>query len=120
MATESGIEQDDYLQQLSLGGLTPASIALPNFIFQTCSISDFISRTIKTVTKNVYIQSVSDRVLLNPRYSTKFTCDPHKEWGEKLAARTVVHIFFNNEINHTNDLVRKEQIDFKTRQRQKE
>ena len=120
MATESGIEQDDYLQQLSLGGLTPASIALPNFIFQTCSISDFISRTIKTVTKNVYIQSVSDRVLLNPRYSTKFTCDPHKEWAEKLAARTVVHIFFNNEINHTNDLVRKEQIDFKTRQRKKE
>ena len=108
MATESGIEQDDYLQQLSLGGLTTASIALRNFIFQTCSISDFISRTIKTVTKNVYIQSVSDRVLLNPRYSTKFT------WGEKLAARTVVHI------NHTNDLVRKEQIDFKTRQRKKE
>ena len=39
----------------------------------------------------------------------------------KLAARTVVNIFFNNEQKHTNELVRKEQIvEFKKRQRKKE
>ena len=40
--------------------------------------------------------------------------------GEKLAARTVANIYFNNEQKHTNDSVRKEQIvDFKKRQRKK-
>ena len=61
MATGSGIEHDDYLQQLSRGG-TP-SIALHDFILQHFIIIDFISQTIKTTTKNVL--SVSGRVLLN-------------------------------------------------------
>ena len=56
MTTEIGIEHDDYLQQLFRGG-TP-SIALRYFIFQTFSIIDFISPTIKSVSKNVYIGSV--------------------------------------------------------------
>ena len=56
MTTEIGIEHDDYLQQLFRGG-TP-SIALRDFIFQTFSIIDFISPTIKTVSKNVYVGSV--------------------------------------------------------------
>ena len=44
----------------------------------------------------------------------------HKEWTEKLAVRTVVNKYFNNEQKHTNDLVRKEQrVDFKKRQRQR-
>ena len=63
VATEIGIEHDDYLQQLFRGG-TP-SIALRDFIFQTFSIIDFISPTIKTINKNVYVQSVSERALLN-------------------------------------------------------
>ena len=44
MATESGIELDDYLQQVFHGG-TP-SIALRDFTFQTFSIIDFISPTV--------------------------------------------------------------------------
>ena len=43
MVTESGIEHDDYLQQLFRGGTE--SIALRDFIFQTFSIIDFISPT---------------------------------------------------------------------------
>ena len=40
-----------------------------------------------------------------------------KEWGEKLAVRTLVNIFFNNEQKHTNDSVKKEQVvDFKKRE----
>ena len=62
MATEIGMEHDDYLQQLFHGG-TP-SIALPDFIFQTFSIIDTIS-PIKIITKNVY-----ERALLNPGYIT--------------------------------------------------
>ena len=61
MATGSGIEHDDYLQQLSRAG-TP-SIALHDFIFQNFIIIDFISPTIKTTTKNAL--SVSGKVLLN-------------------------------------------------------
>ena len=119
MATEGGIEHDDYLQQLSRRG-TP-SIGLRDFIFQIFSIIDFISPTIKTITKNIYVRSVSERALLNPGYITNFTCDLHKEWGKKLATRTVVNKYFNNKQKHTNDLVRKEQIvDFKKRQRKKE
>ena len=41
-ATETWIEHDDYLQQLSNGGLTTPSIALRDFIFQTFTIIDFI------------------------------------------------------------------------------
>ena len=53
--------------------------------------------------------------------STKFTCDLHKEQDEKLAARTVVNKFCNNEQKHADDSVTKEQIvDFKKRQRKKE
>ena len=44
----------------------------------------------------------------------------HNEWAEKLAARTVVNKYFNNEQKHTNDSVKKEKIvDFKKRQRQR-
>ena len=63
-----------------LGGLTTPSIASRDFIFQIFSIIDFI---------------------------TNFTCDLHKECGEKLAARTAVNIFFKNKQKHTNDSVRK-------------
>ena len=118
VATESGIKHDDYLQQLSRGG--KPNIALRDSIFQIFSIIDFISSTIKTITKNVYVRSVSERVL-NPGYSAIFTYDLHKQWNEKLATRTVVNIFFNNEQKYTHDSVRKEQIgDFKKRQRKKE
>ena len=58
MATESGIEHDDYLQQLSCGG-TP-SIAMLDFIFQTFSIIDFFPPIIKTITK-MYIIEVFQR-----------------------------------------------------------
>ena len=47
VATESGIELDDYLHQVFRGG-TP-SIALGDFIFQTFSIIDFILPTITGV-----------------------------------------------------------------------
>ena len=68
--------------------------AFCDFNFQTFNIIDFISPTIKTITKNIYVRGVSERVLLNPRYSTNFTCDLYKEWGENLAARTVVKQIF--------------------------
>ena len=58
--TESGIEHDDYLQQRSRGGTR--RIALGDFIFQILSIIDFISPTIKTISKNVHVRSVSERV----------------------------------------------------------
>ena len=45
MAIESGIEHNDYLQQLFRGGTL--SISLRDFIFQTFSIINFISPTIK-------------------------------------------------------------------------
>ena len=109
-APESGIEHDDYLQQQSRGGLTTPSIALRYFIFQTFTIIDFISPTTKTITKNVYIQSFSERMLLNPGYRTNFTCDLHKEWDEKLTARAVANKYFNNELKYTNDSIRKEQM----------
>ena len=79
------------------------------------------SPTIKTITENVYVWSVPERVLVNPGYSTNCTCDLHKEWDEKPAAKTVVNICSNNEQKHTNDLVRKEQIVYsEKRQREKE
>ena len=44
-AIESGIEDDNYLQQLFRGGTS--SIAMRDFIFQTFSFINFISPTIK-------------------------------------------------------------------------
>ena len=70
VAKEIGIEHDDYLQQLFRGG-TP-SIALRDYIFQTFNIIDIISPTIKSITKNVYVRSVSQRELLNPACITNF------------------------------------------------
>ena len=64
-----------------------------DFIFQTFSVIDFISPTIKIISKNVYVRSFSEKVFINSRYGTNFTCNLHKKWGEKLAARTVVSIF---------------------------
>ena len=60
-----------------------------------------ISLIIKTITKNAYVRSVSEKVLLNPGYATSFTCDFHVEWGKKLAARTVGNKLFNNKQKHT-------------------
>ena len=71
MITESGIEHDDYLQQLLPGG-TP-SIALRDFIFKTFSIIDFISPTIKTITKDAYVRSVSERSSYNVCYLAHFS-----------------------------------------------
>ena len=70
VSTEIGIERDYYLQQLFRGGTT--STALRDFIFQTFRIIDFISPTIETITKNVYVQSVSEGSLLNPGYISNF------------------------------------------------
>ena len=89
LATEIGIEHDDYSQQLFRVGAP--SIALHDFIFQTFSIIDFISPTIKTITKNAYVQSVP--ASLNAGHYQFY----QKEWGEKIAARTVVNRYFNNE-----------------------
>ena len=97
MASKSGRDHDDYLQQLS-HRVTPR-ITLHVFIFQNFSIIDFISPTINTITKNVYVRSVSERVLLNLGCSTNFASDFLKEWVEKPAARTAANIFFNNEQN---------------------
>ena len=119
MTTESGIECDDYLQQLSRGGLATSSISFRDFIFQNFGVIDFISLTIKKITKNEFVRSVLERVSLNLGYNTNFTCDLHKLWGEKIASRTVVNIFFNNEQKHANDLVVKEQIvEFKKGQKE--
>ena len=75
----------------------------------------------KTIPKNVYAQSISERVLLNPKYSTNFTCNLHRELSEKLAARIVVNMFFHKKQKHTNQSVRQEQVvDFKKGQRKKE
>ena len=79
VANESGIEYDNYLQELYCGGLTTPSHSLRDFIFKTFSIINFISPTIKIITKNVCVRKVSKRVLLNLGYSTNFTCDLHKE-----------------------------------------
>ena len=105
VTTESGIEHDGYLQQLSRGS-TPSTV-LRDLIFQTSRIVYFISPTVKTIPKIEYVRSVLERVLLNPRCSANFTWDLQKECGEKLAARTLVNIFFNNEQKRTNGSVRK-------------
>ena len=85
-----------------------------DFIFQTFSITEVISQTVKTFAKNVYVRGLSERVLLNLGYSTNFNCNLYKDWTEKLATRPIINIFFNEEKKHTNDLVRKEQTaDFK-------
>ena len=41
----------------------------------------------------IYFRIVSEKVLLNPGYSTNFIWDLYKEKGEKLSARTVVSKF---------------------------
>ena len=109
-ATESWIEHDDYLQHLSHGGLTTPSIALRDFIFQFFTIIDVVSPPTKIITKNVSVQSFSERMLLNPGYRTNFTCDLHKEWDEKLTTRAAGNKYFNNEPKYTNDSIRKEQM----------
>ena len=43
-----------------------------------------------------------------------------QDCSEKLTARIVVNKYFNNEQKHTNDLARKEIVDFNKRQRKKE
>ena len=40
-------------------------------------------------------------MLLNLGYSTNFTCDIYKEWGEKLAARTVYFLITNKNMQMT-------------------
>ena len=66
MATESEIEHDGYLQQLSRE--STSSTALRDLIFQTVRIIDFISPTIKTIPKLCMFE-----VFLNPGYSTNYT-----------------------------------------------
>ena len=76
--SKSRIDHDDYLQQLSRGGLITPSISLRDFIFRTFSISTL---TIKTITKDVYVRSISERVLPNLGYSTNSICDLHSVLG---------------------------------------
>ena len=48
----NGHDHYKYLRLLSRGGLTGPSLALTDFIFQTCSILHYISSTIQWLTKN--------------------------------------------------------------------
>ena len=59
--------------------LTTPSILLRDFIFQSFSIINFISPAIKTITKDVCVWSVSEKVLINFGKSTNFTCDLNKK-----------------------------------------
>ena len=87
-----------------------------DFIFRTFSIIDFISLTIKTITKYAYFQ-VFQRGYYKILDLVPILLVIFKEWDEKLAVRTLVNIFFNNEQKHTNDSVKKEQVvDFKKRE----
>ena len=43
-----------------------------------------------------------------------------QDYSEKLAARTAVNKYFDNEQTHTNESARKELVHFKQRQRKKE
>ena len=89
-----------------------------DFIFQTFSIIDFISPTIKgqnikCICSKCFREGITKFWIYYQFYD--------KEWGEKPATSTVVRKYFSNEQKHTNDSVRKEQIvDFKKRQRRKE
>ena len=63
------------------------------FIFQTFSIIDFISPTIKTILKNTYVRIVLERVLLYLRISdivAILLVIFIKNWDEKLGVETVV------------------------------
>ena len=91
MAIESGMEHDVYLQQLFPGGTL--SIAIRDFIFQTCSIINFISPTLKTINENVYVPNV-----LGITKSWIYYQFYHKEWAENLSARTI-NKYFNNKKN---------------------
>ena len=112
VATEIEKEHDDYLQQLFRGGTS--SIALHGFISQTFRIIDFFRPTIKTITKIVYVRSVSERTFLNSGYITNFTIkNEAKNLPPGLGNRC-----FNSEQKDSNDSVRKEQLlDCKKRQR---
>ena len=80
-----------------------------DFVSQTLSIIDFISSTIKTIIKNVYVRSVSERVLLILDIRLILLVLFTKN-GVKNLPPGIGNIFFNNEQKYTNDTVRKKQV----------
>ena len=90
---DNGHDHYKYLRLLSPGGVTVPSLALTDFIFQTFSISHYISHTIHGLTKNEnrkitenvlqkYLNKVVNFARLNPKT------------GELNFQRELVSIFF--------------------------
>ena len=116
----NGHDHDKYLRLLSRRGLTVASLALADFIFQTFSILHYISPTIYEMTKNKNTRKIAENVL--PKHLNKvvnFTCVNHEDWDVTFSVRACINIFYNNEQKITNQSVRKDQIkDFKKRHKE--
>ena len=86
-----------------------------DFIFHTFTIIDFISPTIKDhYMKCVYSKCFREDI------SWIYYQFAVRDYSEKLAARTAVNKYFDNEETHTNESARKELVHFKQRQRKKE
>ena len=96
-------------QKVDIDGKNSDQINVENRLYQPLN---------KDPTKNVYVRSISERALLNPRYITNFTT---KNGVKNLPPGMLwTNILITNK-SITNDSIRKEQIlDFKKRQRKKE
>ena len=115
---DNGHDHYKYLKLLSPGGVIVPSLALTDFIFQTFSISHYISHTIHGLTKNGN-RKITENVL--QKYLNKvvnFARFESEDWGIKFSERACINIFYSSEQKRTNQSVRKDQTkDFKKRQR---
>lgn len=113
------LDNDEYLNLLSRGGLFVPSKELADYICSCFAILDFVEKEV--------LHLIGDSVTKNALYilnhygpSCTFCCQLHCEWGVKFASKVVVNIYFNNKQKQAQDAVRKEMVsEFKTRQRSK-
>lgn len=108
-----------YIEILSRGGLTIPSMNLANYVCSAFAMLDFTAPT--TLKSDIADRTAAEHVLFHQLQSFEtFTCDTHKEKGQKLANRIITNIYFNNKRKQSTDTVMKDKVkSFKKRQREK-
>ena len=110
-------QENEYLNNLSRGGLFVPSFALRNYVSKCCAIIDVCHHLIKY--SSLAERTAAELSLERNELPKTFLCSKHSPqiW---IINRTVANVYFNNERKHLKGTKRKDEVrTFKERQLKK-
>ena len=109
-----------YFDILTRGGLTIPSLELSQYVSQCFAVLSYTEKRVLQQCPNLPGRAARQFILHYHCANVLFTCDYHTAWGDQIAQKIIVNIYFNNKQKITNNSIRKDAVvAFKQRRRTK-